>query len=187
MKKIKILLYLFMFSLFTFSCEQELLVDEKVILGEITCDSINEVEILRLVNQFRTVGYILEDDTNKFITSLSKPLTWDNKLKIAASIHSTYMVETNDYSHTWSDGTSLSKRIYWSGFENNAKEGITASENIARGHKNELSVINGWLNSKPHRDAMLSNRYDVFAVAKRTHPEGMTYWTMVLAYKGHKL
>jgi uncharacterized protein YkwD len=156
-----------------FSCNQDEVIPEEVVLGEITSDKIDEVEILRLVNQIRTFGYELESDTNKFITSSLKPLVWDEKLFKASQIQSTYMFETNHYSHDWTDGTGLAKRLlmvecYYR----------PAAENIAKGHRNEAEVIKGWLNSKPHRESMLTGVFNSVAVSKRG-----IYWTMVLGYK----
>jgi uncharacterized protein YkwD len=169
----KNILFFMFIMVMLFSCNQDDVIIEDVILGEITSDKIDEVEILRLVNQIRTVGYELNTDTNKFITSSLKPLIWDDKLFKASQFQSTYMFETNHYSHDWIDGTDLSKRLKMSECYYRP-----AVENIAKGHRNEKEVIKGWLNSKPHREAILTGVFNSIAVSKRG-----IYWTMVLGYK----
>lgn len=157
----------------------------------VTSDSIDEVEILRLVNDVRTNGYKSAD--NIYYPPV-KVLKWDKDLKFAAEIHSTYMYETKNYSHNWNDYTGLAKRIEWSGYQNNLNEPITANENIAKGYKTIQDVMcgpdgsTGWMNSKPHREAIMSYKYDVIGVAKRGYRDTIgNYWTMVLAYKGQPL
>ena len=53
-----------------------------------------------------------------------------------------------------------------------------AAENIAQGPINEADVLENWLNSPQHCEAIMFSGYDIVAVARKGN-----YWTMVLGYK----
>ena len=135
----KKLLFLLVAILTLFSCQDEFVPDE-----QLTTDVVDKTELLQLVNQNRTVGYVLETDTNTFITSTLNPLAWDYGLYEAAQLQVAYMYRTDDFNHEWSDGTTINIRVIRVGSNCNP-----VGENIAWGKCfNEQSVIDKWMNSK---------------------------------------
>ncbi|AZU61400.1 CAP domain-containing protein [Neobacillus mesonae] len=82
------------------------------------------------------------------------PLTWDQNTADAAFLHSKDMAENNDFSHTSKKFGSLSDRL------NKAKVVYQAAgENIAAKYTDGPEAVEGWLNSKSHRDTLLNNEF----------------------------
>jgi uncharacterized protein YkwD len=82
------------------------------------------------------------------------PLNWDQSTAEAAYGHSKDMSENNDISHMSKKYGSLSDRL------KNAKVAFqTAGENIAANYTDGPAVVEGWLNSKGHRDSLLNKDY----------------------------
>lgn len=82
------------------------------------------------------------------------PLQWDDLTAEVAYGHSKDMAENNDFSHTSKKNGSLSDRL------DKAKvEYLTAAENIAAKYTDGPAVVEGWLNSKGHREALLSKEF----------------------------
>ncbi|MDP4161548.1 MAG: CAP domain-containing protein [Bacillota bacterium] len=83
-----------------------------------------------------------------------KPLKWDEKTAKVAYGHSKDMAIHHDFSHTskkygsLSDRLKTSKVIYQS-----------AGENIAAKYTDGPAVIEGWMNSKGHRDTLLNKEF----------------------------
>jgi uncharacterized protein YkwD len=83
-----------------------------------------------------------------------EPLKWDGKTAQVAYEHSKDMAENNDFSHTSKKFGSLSDRL------KTAKVVYqSAGENIAANYTDGPAVVEGWLNSKGHRDAMLNKDF----------------------------
>ncbi|MGG5253072.1 CAP domain-containing protein [Neobacillus sp. SM06] len=88
-----------------------------------------------------------------------KPLKWDQKTANVAYEHSKDMVVNNDFSHTSKKFGSLSDRL------NTAKVVFqSAGENIAANYSDAPAVVEGWLNSKGHRDALLNKEFSYLGV-----------------------
>jgi uncharacterized protein YkwD len=89
-----------------------------------------------------------------------------SQLAMAARLHSADMACNNFFSHTGSDGASLSTRV--------ARQGYIGyyylAENIAAGYSTPESVMNGWMNSSGHRANILNANYTEIGV-------GYVYWS----------
>ncbi|MFI6096665.1 CAP domain-containing protein [Lentzea sp. NPDC051213] len=75
-----------------------------------------------------------------------KALVIDDRITTASQGHSTDMATKNYFSHTSPDGTTFAKRMSDAGYPN------PGGENIAKGYTTPEKVMEGWMNSKGHRD-----------------------------------
>nr|WP_317851489.1 CAP domain-containing protein [Neobacillus bataviensis] len=101
----------------------------------------NEQEIFDLTNVLR-------------IRHKLKPLKWDTPTAEVAFGHSKDMSDNNDFSHTSKKFGDLSNRL------KTAKVAYqSAGENIAANYTDGPAVVEGWLNSKGHRDSLLNKDY----------------------------
>ncbi|XJZ28378.1 CAP domain-containing protein [Bacillota bacterium Lsc_1132] len=88
-----------------------------------------------------------------------KPLKWDEKTAQVAYEHSKDMAINDDFSHTSKKFGSLSDRL------KTAKVVFqTAGENIAANYSDGPAVVEGWLNSKSHRDSLLNKDFTYLGV-----------------------
>lgn len=88
-----------------------------------------------------------------------KPLVWDEKTAEVAFEHSRDMAQNNDFSHTSKKFGDLANRL------KTARVAYqTAGENIAANYTDGPAVVEGWLNSKGHRDSLLSKEYSHLGV-----------------------
>jgi len=101
-----------------------------------------------------------------------QPVHWDSTFQAAAEMQAHYMDSTKYYAHTWEDGTTFADRMRMVGFKTEL-----AGENIAWGHLTESSVLDGWLTSPPHRDAIMFPYYNAVGVSHIG-----VYWCMVIGY-----
>ncbi|MEQ2529247.1 hypothetical protein EKG37_09690 [Robertmurraya yapensis] len=83
-----------------------------------------------------------------------KPLEWDEKTSEVALAHSVDMFESQEFSHTSQKNGELSDRL---------EEGEVfyqlAGENIAANYTDAPAVMEGWLNSKSHRETLLNGEF----------------------------
>ncbi|WML43577.1 CAP domain-containing protein [Neobacillus sp. PS3-40] len=110
----------------------------------------------------------VEDGTKKEIFDLTnvlrlrhklKPLKWDEKTAEVAYQHSKDMYQNNDFSHTSKKYGSLADRL------KSAKVVYqSAGENIAANYTDGPAVVEGWLNSKGHRDSLLNKDFSHLGV-----------------------
>lgn len=128
-----------------------------------------EGDMLTMINSARTSGYICRGEKYKPVGIMK----WDSQLEAAALIQCNYMDSVGELSHKWKDGTELKDRLMIVGYTSEL-----AGENIARGPLTEADVLEDWLNSPPHSQAIMFGGYDIVAVARKCN-----YWTMVLRYK----
>jgi uncharacterized protein YkwD len=106
-----------------------------------TIEAGTEQEIFDLTNVFRKRNNL-------------KPLKWDEATARVAYEHSKDMSENNDFSHTSKKFGSLNDRL------KSAKVAFqTAGENIAVKYTDGPAVVEGWLNSKSHRDSILNKEF----------------------------
>lgn len=88
-----------------------------------------------------------------------KPLKWDQKTADVAYEHSQDMAINDDFSHTSKKFGSLSDRL------KTAKVVFqSAGENIAANYSDAPAVVEGWLNSKGHRDSLLNKDFTYLGV-----------------------
>jgi len=78
------------------------------------------------------------------------PLIWNDRLSVAARLHSEDMSENNFMSHTGSDDSSPIDRMERVNF-NFAR----AAENVARRQRTPEEVVDAWMDSEGHRRNML--------------------------------
>lgn len=142
--------------------EPSKILPEAIILPTATTN-IDNVLILKLVNDKRIVG------CNCGATAMPAVavLTWNNALAVAASRHSADMNSNGFFSHTSSNGATLSERINLTGYKYS-----TLGENLANGIFTEQTVVNGWLASEEHCKNIMSANYKEVGVAKVGN-----YWT----------
>ncbi|WP_307851988.1 MULTISPECIES: CAP domain-containing protein [Neobacillus] len=82
------------------------------------------------------------------------PLKWDDSTAEVAFGHSKDMALNNDFSHTSKKFGSLADRL------NKAEVAYkTAGENIAANYTDGPAAVEGWLNSKGHRDSLLNKEF----------------------------
>jgi uncharacterized protein YkwD len=131
-------------------------------------------EALKLTNNYRATGRYCGSTWY----AASKPLTWDTMLKRAANGHSRDMAKNNFFSHTGSDGSSMSERISEAGYH-----WSYAGENIAAGYSTVASVMDGWIKSAGHCANIMSSHYEDLGVAcvPSNTADYSSYWTMDLA------
>lgn len=76
------------------------------------------------------------------------------------------------YSHTRPDGTNITTKII------NELIASSAAENIANGQTTPEQVMNDWMNSKVHRENILSPKYDGLGVGYY-ESNGICYWVQL--------
>jgi uncharacterized protein YkwD len=81
-------------------------------------------------------------------------LSWEEKVSEVAFLHSKDMADNNYFSHYSPNGYGLKERL-------EAKEVsyFAAGENIAAQYVDAPAAVEGWLNSKGHREALLHDDY----------------------------
>jgi uncharacterized protein YkwD len=106
-------------------------------------------------------------------------LTWSAQLAEAAAGHSLDMATGNLFSHSGSDGSSVSDRVDATGY---AWSGL--GENIAAGYASVNSVMDGWMASDGHCANIMNPAFLQVGVACVQGTSASTYrsyWTMNLA------
>ncbi len=119
-------------------------------------------DMLAYVNALRTKGC----KCNGVQMPLVPALKWNKLLEAASIRHAKDMSNTQTFSHTGSDGSTMSKRITDAGYK-----WTYLGENIAWGYPTLLSVINGWVASAGHCKNMMSANVTELGAAKVG-----TYW-----------
>jgi uncharacterized protein YkwD len=84
----------------------------------------------------------------------STPLKWDEKTSEVALAHSKDMYETKEFSHSSKKYGELSDRL-----EAGEVSYQLAGENIAANYVDAPAVMEGWLNSKGHRENLLNEEF----------------------------
>lgn len=83
----------------------------------------------------------------------------DELVSEVAYFHSKDMHDQQYFSHESKDGRGLKDRI-----ESKNVYYVGAGENIAAQHSDALAAMQGWLNSKGHRETMLNEQYNYLGV-----------------------
>ena len=111
-----------------------------------------EAEVLRLVNQARSVARQCGDTTYPAVG----PLRAEPRLTLASRAHARDMGEQRYFSHTSLDGRSPWDRSRAAGYTS------ASGENIAAGYGSPAAVMDGWLRSDGHcRNIMAAGARDL--------------------------
>jgi len=140
-----------------------------------TADSADvQASALSLINAARATARSCGDT----LFEAAPPVTWNSKLAAAAQIHSNDMAQFNFFSHTGSDGASVSQRV-----DNQQYTWRTVGENIAAGQPTTEIVIDAWLDSPGHCKNIMNPNFEETAVVcvENTGSQYRQYWTNVLA------
>ena len=105
------------------------------------------------------------------------PLTWSDKLATAARLHSEDMAQNNFFSHTGSDGLSVSQRV-----DEQQYNWRSIGENIAAGQPTTEAAIDAWLESPGHCKNLMNPTFTELAVecVEDNGSQYRQYWTNVL-------
>jgi len=124
--------------------------------------NINNNLLLKLVNDQRTAG------CNCGLTVMAPvpALSWNNLLAAAAAAHCKDMNTHNFFSHTSSNGNTVTDRVNAVGYK-----WFALGENIASGQFDEQTVFSAWLKSEGHCKNLMSASFKEMGAAK----EGK-YW-----------
>lgn len=133
-------------------------------------------ELLDAHNLARSVG---RNCGNEFFPA-APPLAWDCTLAEISDDHNQDMANNNFFSHTGSDGLSVSNRATNAGYN-----WQTIGENIAAGQQNVDAVMQGWLNSPGHCANIMRPQYndlgaDLYNAFGSQYP---TYWSAAFGTK----
>lgn len=126
---------------------------------------LNRQLLLQLVNQARARGVNCGGQSMPPVARL----VWNNKLEQASINHSEDMRRSGNFSHTGSNGSSMTNRAAAVNYMYRA-----LGENIANGHRNERHVMQGWLTSPGHCKNIMNGSFKEMGAAKRGR-----YWTQV--------
>lgn len=135
-----------------------------------------EASLLARVNQVRAAGV---NCGTRGSFSPAGALTWNAQLTQAAASHSQDMVTNNFFSHTGSNGSSMSARVDATGYA-----WSNLGENIAAGYGTVTAVMDGWVASDGHCANLMNPAFTQIGVAcirGTTSNSYGTYWTMNLA------
>lgn len=106
------------------------------------------------------------------------PLSFDNRLALAAQVHANDMLRNDFFSHTGSDDSEVGDRVTAQGYR-----WSHVGENIAKGYQSEASVMTGWTNSSGHHDNNINPNYRDFGLGKAGSGSNL-HWVLVLATPG---
>ncbi|MET0284281.1 MAG: CAP domain-containing protein [Polyangiales bacterium] len=132
-----------------------------------------EDEVLRLTNEARAKGHNCDAEGNFGPTT---PLVMQANLRCAARLYSKDMADTNNFSHTGKDGSTVSTRIKAAGYTSRR----TWGENIAMGQTTAAQVVSGWLDSDGHCRNIMSPAFKEIGVGyfpKKNGNRTSPYWT----------
>jgi uncharacterized protein YkwD len=132
-----------------------------------------QADMLRAVNEARA--------TARKCGSTDKPavsaVTWNNELFAAAAGHSQDMALNDYFAHNSLDGRTPGQRAVNAGYRFR-----NMGENIAAGQIGIADVMQDWLESEGHCNAIMSGVFTEVAVScvATTRPRYPTYWSMEL-------
>lgn len=141
-----------------------------------SCMNSTDLAMLDAVNTARAQARSCGSTSHAVVPALS----WSCQLDTAANRHARDMVSNNFFSHTGSDGSSMSERITAAGYSWSA-----AAENIAAGQSSVSTVMSGWLASEGHCRNIMSSANTQLGAALATAEPGTTnygrYWVQNFA------
>jgi uncharacterized protein YkwD len=105
------------------------------------------------------------------------PLTIDATLMVAAQTQAQSMAAHRELGHQGRNGTTPAQRVAQHGYR-----AVKVGENIARGQDTPGVVLQGWMQSPPHRHNILGHFAEVGA-ARATSADGTPYWCVVFGLR----
>jgi uncharacterized protein YkwD len=131
-------------------------------------------DFIQAINQYRAEG---ASCGSQGVFGAQAPLVWNQKLAVAAQVHSNDQYEMNQMSHTGSDGSSPSKRIERQGYE-----WSSVRENVASGYFFSISQLaKAWMDSDGHCVNMMASNVTELGIAATRLDNGNGFWTLKLA------
>ena len=132
------------------------------------------VEMLASINEYRAQARSCGDEKMPAVPALS----WNCALASAAYGHSEDMALNNFFSHTGSDGLSVSYRV-----DNAGYEWLRVGENIAGGQSSIAQVMEEWMASPGHCLNIMNENYTEVGAALVIDNEAYyrRYWTQNFA------
>ncbi|KLV04138.1 hypothetical protein ABT56_16150 [Photobacterium aquae] len=103
-------------------------------------------------------------------------LTWNTQLEDAAQLHSIDMANTQNMSHTGSDGSDAGERISRTGYQYSSW-----AENVAYGQADIDAVMTAWMNSPGHCKNIMSSSVTEMGAGMDMGNNNRNYWTQVFA------
>jgi len=131
--------------------------------------------VLARINQVRASG---ANCGAEGMFGAAAPVTWNDKLTVAAEGHSQDMAAKNYFSHTSADGRTLADRVDATGYA-----WSSLGENIAAGYPGVNAVMDGWIASPGHCANLMNAGFaevGVVCVPGTAGDTYSTYWTMDL-------
>lgn len=101
--------------------------------------------------------------------------TIDARITRAAQAHSDDMARNQRLDHVGSDGSSVGDRLTRAGYDS-----AGWGETIGVGYATPAAIVDGWMNSPPHR-AILLGQLRFVGVAVASVGDGPKYWTLDVA------
>ena len=98
------------------------------------------------------------------------PLTISPRLEEAAKAHARDMADHTMMAHEGTDGSTPQQRIVRTGYKY-----LNVGENVARGYGDVVHVMEGWIDSPPHKKNILGEFTEI-GLARAFDTEGKPYW-----------
>jgi len=99
------------------------------------------------------------------------PLKLDARLEGAARSHAKDMADRDVMSHEGGDGSTPAQRVTRAGYHYQ-----TTGENVAQGYRDVASVMQGWMDSPPHRKNIMGDFTEI-GVARVEGKDDKPYWS----------
>lgn len=109
-------------------------------------------EIFRMVNELRAAEGL-------------PAYTYNNTLEESATAYAVHMRSEDCFSHS-DCGSTLKERMHASGYYRDNGRSYSYGENIARGQDTVANVMEDWMNSPPHKGAILSTKFKEFGIGR---------------------
>lgn len=103
------------------------------------------------------------------------PLSYSKRLQRIAQLHAEDLRRSGRFSHRGSDGSDLGRRMRRGGYGY-----CFAAENIAKGQRDQITVLRSWAGSRSHRRNMLSRNATEVGLARADGD----LWVLVLGRAG---
>lgn len=104
-----------------------------------------------------------------------QPVTLNPQLAAAAMAHSRDMSAQNRAWHFGSDGSSPLDRVRRAGYA-----GRLLGEDISETYENEISTLNGWMQSRDTRDIIMDPTARELGMGWFQEPTSKIWWTMLV-------
>lgn len=126
------------------------------------------------INSYRVAG---ASCGSKGVFGAQSSLSWNQKLALAAQVHSDDQFEMNQMTHTGSDNSNPGDRIKRQGYELAA-----ARENVASGYFGSVErLAEAWMESDGHCANMMAGDVTQLGIAATRVDTGGGFWTLKLA------